>query len=192
MSELFERTSLERTNRVRAVLQEERLHRIRMRDRNPKQVDYWQGRVEQVESAICDLDVIEACAREGRCAMSAIGRCGVNLVMETLMLVAGEIRAAQKKHGDRFVTNLPLTTRNGDIVLHQAWAAGREARDRIEGRNPNPGQTDVLLEEVGELAEALLFDLSVEPEKWEAEAIQVAAMCVTMVAESRRKRGEGS
>jgi len=98
--------------------------------------------------------------------------------------IVAEIESAKAKHGDKFVAHLPLTTAEDEQLLYDISASGKYAKFIIEEIGA-PSQMAVLMEEVGEVADAILdgktSDLG-------GELTQVSTMGVVM-AERLREEG---
>lgn len=56
---LIPKERYERFAFIRTVLEEERRHRVGMRERHPDKADYWQRRIDVVDEALDDLDALE-------------------------------------------------------------------------------------------------------------------------------------
>lgn len=85
-----------------------------------------------------------------------------------------EMRSAEKKHGRNYMGNLPDDPKkNRLVVLKKASSVGATARMFCDTTGHEAGRFSVLMEEVGEVADALLSG-----EDPTEELIQVAAMAL--------------
>ena len=85
-----------------------------------------------------------------------------------------EMRGAEKKHGHAYMGNMPEDPKmNRTVVLKKASSAGATARVFCDGSGHEAGRFSVLMEEVGEVADAILAGQ--DPTE---ELIQVAAMAL--------------
>lgn len=91
---------------------------------------------------------------------------------ETLFAVATEMERAEKLHGENFMGKVAKVIPNNAYLLHDLAGLGRVARRCME-RDGDICRVNILLEELGELAEALLTG---DREAQREELIQVNAM----------------
>ena len=92
-----------------------------------------------------------------------------------------EMVSAKEKHGDRWIGSLSLehnVLRTTSLI--RASDAGNLGRAACNGKNPT--RFDVLIEEVGEVADAIIA--GEDPDK---ELTQVAAMCLGWLGLDDRK-----
>lgn len=95
-----------------------------------------------------------------------------------------EMRAAQDKHGDQYVENLTMRSSIDLHLVHSMVSAGAMARSMCDEGYPT--QLAVLMEEVGEVVEAVLAGS--DPTE---ELIQVAAMAAAMAQKQMGEVDEG-
>lgn len=85
-----------------------------------------------------------------------------------------EMRSAAKKHGHAYMGNMPEDPKkNRTVVLKKASSTGKTARFFCDTAGAQAGRFSVLMEEVGEVADAIL--VGQDPTE---ELIQVAAMAL--------------
>lgn len=97
----------------------------------------------------------------------------VSLGLTTLIEVAQEIERAREKHGSEFVG--AIADRKSNLnVLEEARFAGKWARECCDQPHIVTGPFDVLMEEVGELADDIINGRDIQAELTQVVAVSLA------------------